>query len=80
MREKRRLSKEEPSRIDKGSLDELIRLRKVSKFAKAKYSFFIVQPAISKTVASSELLSIFGAAETYIQETTGSKLNIITSK
>ena len=78
-RERRRLNLEQPTRIDKGNLEELRRLQKVSRVARTKHTFYIVQPAVSKLVASEELLSVFGAAETYIMETTGATLEVITS-
>jgi len=60
-------------------LSLLLRLKKISKLVKSTYRMFIVQPAISKTKASAELLSIIGSAETYIKETSGINLEVIIS-
>lgn len=78
-RERKRLNMQQPTRIDKGDLEELRKLHKISRVTKTKHTFYIVQPAVSKQAASEELLSVFGAAESYIMETTGAKLGIITS-
>lgn len=79
IRERKRLKIEEPSRIEKGNLEDLRRLQKVSRVAMTKHTFYIVQPAVSKVLASNELLSVFGAAEAYVMETTGSMLEVIVS-
>jgi len=78
-REVQRLKKDKPSRIDKGSLEDLYYLREVAKLAYFKFSMTIVQPAISKVKVSDEQLLILGNAETYINEITGIKLNVVSS-
>ncbi|MBF6650427.1 DEAD/DEAH box helicase [Methylobacter sp. BlB1] len=78
-REKARLSQNKTSRIDKGDFELLIRLKKVAKFSQSRYRIIIVQPAISKSLATQEQLSILGSAEIYIKETTGSNLRVICS-
>ncbi|NOR23021.1 MAG: hypothetical protein GQ542_01275 [Desulforhopalus sp.] len=48
-REIKRLGKGQSSRIDKDDLKELKHLQKVSRMAKIKHTFYIVQTAISNT-------------------------------
>lgn len=78
-REKRRLAKDEPSRIDKGDLEYLFYLQKVARLAYYKFNMTIVQPAISKSKVSEEQLIILGNVETYVEEITGIKINVVSS-
>jgi len=78
-RETQRLAKDELSRIDKGDLEYLFYLQKVAKLAYYEFNMTIIQPAISKSKVSDEQLIILGNAETYINEITGIKLNVISS-
>ncbi|MGF1839749.1 DEAD/DEAH box helicase [Vibrio atlanticus] len=79
-REKKRLQQQKSSRIDKGTLDLLVKYKKMSKYCISKYSMYIVQPAISKIKTNNDVLSIIGSAENYIKETTGINLSVISSK
>ena len=79
-REKNRLQQQKSSRIDKGTLDLLVKYKKMSKYCISKYSMYIVQPAISKIKTNNDVLSIIGSAENYIKETTGINLSVISSK
>ncbi|MGO2506659.1 MAG: DEAD/DEAH box helicase, partial [Psychrobacter alimentarius] len=78
-REIDRIKKEKPSRIDKGSLEGLNLLLKISQQAYLEFGMTIVQPAISKQKISNEQLTILGNAEVYIEEVTGIKINVISS-
>ncbi|MBN45658.1 MULTISPECIES: DEAD/DEAH box helicase [unclassified Methylophaga] len=78
-REKHRLSKGKKSRINKGDMELLVLLRKKVRLLKTNYEITIVQPAFSFISFSESILSILGAGETYIKETTGVNLNIISS-
>lgn len=78
-RERKRLGAESPTRIEKGNFAELIKLQKISRLARSRHNFYIVQPGISKKLVSNEQLSLLGAAATYIMETTGAKLEVIAS-
>ncbi len=79
-REVKRLGKKHASRIDKGDLKELQRLQKVVRMARITHTFYVVQPAISKTTASRELLSVLGVAELYVMDTTGARLEVVVSE
>lgn len=79
-REKKRLQQQKSSRIDKGTIEQLAKYKKMSKYSISKYSMYIVQPAISKNKANNDILSIIGSAENYIKETTGVSLSVISSK
>ncbi|SLW61680.1 DEAD/DEAH box helicase [Klebsiella variicola] len=79
-RERSRLAKGKASRIEKGNLDDLFNLAKISRYSSFRLGISIVQPAISKAVISNEQLSVLGATETYINEVSGVKLKIIVSQ
>lgn len=79
IRESNRLSQGRSSRIDKGSLDLLYKFRRMSHLVKNRYQISIVQPAISKEKITREMLSVLGAAETYLKDTTGISLQVIGS-
>jgi superfamily II DNA or RNA helicase len=78
-RENKRLSQGKSSRIDKGSLDLLYKFKIMSHLVKNRYQITIVQPAISKEEITKEMLSVLGAAETYLKDTTGINLQVIAS-
>lgn len=78
-REKARLSRGMPSRIDKGNLPQLIHYAKVAKFSSFRLGVAIVQPAISKKSISNEQLILLGSTESYIDEVTGVKLRAFVS-
>jgi len=78
-REVDRINKGKPSRIDKGSLEQLHLLLKISQQTYLEFGMTIIQPAISKEKVSNEQLIILGNAEVYIEEVTGIKINVITS-
>lgn len=79
IRESNRLSQGRSSRIDKGSLDLLYKFRRMSHLVKNRYQISIVQPAISKEKITREMLSVLGAAENYLKDTTGISLQVIAS-
>ena len=79
IRESNRLSQGKSSRIDKGSLDLLYKFKRMSHLVKNRYQISIVQPAISKEKITREMLSVLGAAETYLKDTTGISLQVIAS-
>ncbi len=78
-REIQRLKKDEPSRIDKGSLEDLYYLLEVAKLAYFRFNMTIVQPAISKSKVSDSQLIVLGNAGAYIDEISGVKVNVISS-
>ncbi|WP_279499230.1 hypothetical protein [Aeromonas veronii] len=79
-REKLRLKNKKASRIEKGNLKNLYTLARIARYATFKCGITIVQPAISKAEVSDDQLSILGATSSYIDEVSGIKLRVITSK
>ncbi|MGO4889963.1 DEAD/DEAH box helicase [Anaerobacillus sp. MEB173] len=69
------------SRIEQGSEGELEILKdKAKKRIPMTFEIFIVQPSISKSIVSEEILNLLGVTENYIKETTGIDLKVICSK
>lgn len=79
-RERKRLNKNKPSRIDKGEFKDLTNLAKISRYSSFKLGVTIVQPAISKARISDDQLLVLGATEAYIDEVCGVKLKVIVNK
>jgi superfamily II DNA or RNA helicase len=68
------------SRIEKGSEEELEILKeKAKKRMPMTFEIFIVQPSISKSNVSEDILNLLGVTENYIKETTGIDLKVICS-
>ena len=77
-REKKKSKNGECSRIYKGTQEKLTELLKlVRKKLPVKYSIYIVQPGVSKTTASDEILTLLGVTESFLKERTGIELNVI---
>lgn len=58
----------------------LIKLLKLAKKKiSVKYSIYIVQPGVSKAKASEEILTLLGVTDSFLKETTGIDLQVITS-
>ena len=68
------------SRLEKGSVQDLIRLLNVVKNEiPVEYEIFIVQPGLSKATAPNDILTLLGVTETYIKEFADINLRIIAS-
>jgi len=78
-RERARLAANKPSRIEKGKLEDLIHLAKVSRYSSFDMGINIVQPAVSKRLMSNDQLSVIGATAAYVDEVSGIKLRVIAS-
>ena len=71
----------ECSRIYKGTHERLVELMKFAKRKlPVKYSINIVQPGVSKSKASEEILSLLGVTESYLMERTGIELKVIVNE
>ena len=71
----------ECSRIYKGTHERLVELMKFAKRKlPVKYSINIVQPGVSKSKASVEILSLLGVTESYLMERTGIELKVIVNE
>ncbi|KHT09192.1 DEAD/DEAH box helicase [Pectobacterium brasiliense] len=79
-REKGRLAKGLPSRIDKGKYEDLVHFARVARYSTFKLGISVVQPAVSKKVMTREQLIILGATEAYIDDVTGVKLRVIVNE
>ncbi|NOU99794.1 DEAD/DEAH box helicase [Paenibacillus sp. LMG 31457] len=68
------------SRLEKGTMDEL---EKIFSFAKKKmpmeFKIYIVQPSLSKTNPSDDILQLLGVTENFLKETSGIQLRVISS-
>lgn len=78
-RKRNRLSLGKNSQIDKGNFNLLYQFERMSHLVKKRYQIYIVQPAISKGKITPEMLSVLGAAENYLKDTTGISLQVIAS-
>lgn len=79
-REKKKGEDGECLRYYKGDHDMLIKLLKLAKKKMpVKYSIFIVQPGVSKAKVSDEILTLLGVTDSFLKETTGIDLQVITS-
>ena len=80
-REKKKSKNGECSRIYKGTQEKLTELLKlVRKKLPVKYSIYIVQPGVSKTTASDEILTLLGVTESFLKERTGIELKVIVNE
>lgn len=68
------------TRFIKGTMDDLINLRKFSRFAKLNFSISIVQPGLSKAKTSSGITQLLSCTDNYLVKTTGSSLKVFCSK
>lgn len=80
-REVKRKGDQESSRILKGDHNTLVKLLKlVKKKVPVSYSISIVQPGISKTNVTDEILTLLGVTDSFLKDRTGIDLNVIASK
>ena len=68
-REPRQRGGRERSRIEKGSLEDLRRLREKSRRVRVHLSVFIVQPGVSKAEITQSQLELLAVTENYLMET-----------
>lgn len=80
------LSRERPpllngrlSRFEKGDLRSLARLKRRLRKMRIRYEVVIVQPGLSKAGLDAGQATILGSASAFLQEITGSPLNVIAS-
>ena len=80
-REVKRKGDQESYRILKGDHNTLVKLLKlVKKKVPVSYSISIVQPGISKTNVTDEILTLLGVTDSFLKDRTGIDLNVIASK
>jgi hypothetical protein len=67
------------TRIERGSWEELLRIREVSRQRTVRVKVFIVQPGVSKADASRDQLELLSVTENHLMETYQLPLVIVTS-
>jgi hypothetical protein len=68
------------SRFIKGDIDQLIKLKKFSRYAKLNFAVSIVQPGLSKEKISTDIIQLLGCTENYLIKTTNAPFKVICSK
>lgn len=80
-REKKKSKDGECSRIYKGTKAKLTELLKLAKKKlPMKFNIYIVQPGVSKTTASNEILTLLGVTESFLKDRTGIELKVISNE
>jgi hypothetical protein len=69
----------ELTRIERGSWEELLRIREISRQRTIRVKVFIVQPGVSKADASRDQLELLSVTENHLMETYQLPLVVITS-
>lgn len=65
------------TRFIKGGWKELILLKKHSRYSRILFEIFIVQPGLSKTQVSEDILKLLGATDLYLKKTSGANFRLI---
>lgn len=68
-REALRKDQKEVSRFERGNMDELWKIKEMSRDIPVEHEIFIVQPGLSKSKASHSQLRLLGVTENYLMET-----------
>ncbi|PRY13776.1 superfamily II DNA or RNA helicase [Pontibacter ummariensis] len=69
------------SRLEKGTVQDLEKLLSIAKKEiPMEFEVYIVQPGISKSAASQEILTLLGVTENFVKEVAGVNLYVITSQ
>jgi superfamily II DNA or RNA helicase len=78
-RESARIAKGDASRIERGSLDLLKKIREISRIYPVTFSISIVQPGISAGGVSNDQLQLLGVTENHLWEMFQIKFDVIAS-
>jgi hypothetical protein len=78
-RESARIAKGGASRIERGSLDLLKKIREISRIYPVTFSISIVQPGISVGEVSHDQLQLLGVTENHLWEMFQIKFGVIAS-
>lgn len=78
-REPKRSKKGEASRFEKGDLDTLVKIKEMSRLAPITLSIFIVQPGLSKKLATPEQLELLSVTENHLLETYNLPFGVVSS-
>jgi len=68
------------NRILKGQAERLELLRNKCRDLEVRLGFYIVQPAISETRITDEMLTVLGTSYVYLKNISGSELNVVINK
>lgn len=80
-RETKRKGEAASSRIQKGDHSKLVKLLGLAKKrVPVTYSIYIVQPGLSKSRATDEILTLLGVTESFLKDRTGIDLKVIASE
>ena len=79
-RKTKKYQNREGSRLLKGTEEELERLRRIAnRLKRVRFEITIVQPSISKTIVSEDILVLLGTTETYIKDYSNINFHVICS-
>jgi len=67
------------TRFEKGDFRSLVNLRRRLRKLRVRYQLFVVQPGISKSQFEPAFATMFGAANAFVEQMTGTPLEIIAS-
>jgi superfamily II DNA or RNA helicase len=68
-----------PTRLERGTIGQLRKLRRRSDRYRWRFEIAIVQPGLSRNALTPEAATILAAADTYVLEITGSRLKVYAS-
>jgi hypothetical protein len=68
-----------PTRLERGTIGQLRKLRRQSDRYRWRFEIAIVQPGLSRNALTPEAATILAAADTYVLEITGSRLKVYAS-
>jgi superfamily II DNA or RNA helicase len=68
-----------PTRLERGTIGQLRKLRRQAARYRWRFEIAIVQPGLSRSALTAEAATILAAADTYVLEITGSRLKVYAS-
>ncbi len=68
------------TRFIKGNLVDLVSIKRISKYSKMEFKMTIVQPGLSKAVATEHIAQLLASTESYVLKTTRAQLEVICSE
>jgi hypothetical protein len=78
-RESARLSKEKPSRLERGTMDTLLTIKEIANLLPVSLAIVIVQPGVSKATVSEDQLQLLGVTQNFLWEMYQLPFRVITS-
>jgi len=68
------------TRFIKGDMEQLMNLKKFSRYAKSNFAVTIVQPGLSKAKVTTGITQLLGCTENYLIKTTNAPFKVICSR